>query len=88
LPPYKVINVAKGGLVDQKRALQKWLKFDISYFRKRKLLPAFNLIRSYIDAIEKDLPPPVTPEDGRKTINLLECIEKSLDTHQSVKLGM
>jgi predicted dehydrogenase len=87
LPPYKVINVAKGGLVDLKRIWQKWLKFDISYFRKRKLLPTFNLISSYVEAIEKALPPPVTPEDGRKTINLLECIEKSLETHQSVKLG-
>lgn len=86
LPPYKAGNVAKGGLVDHKRILQKWLKFGISYFRKRKLLPTFNLISSYIEAIQKDLLPPVSPEEGRKTINLLECIEKSLETHHSVKL--
>lgn len=87
LPPYKTVNVVRGGFVDQKRILQKWLRFGISYFRKRKLLPTCNLISSYIEAIEKDMPPPVTPEDGRNTINLLECIEESLDTHQAIKLS-
>jgi hypothetical protein len=38
-------------------------------------LSTFNLINNYIDRIEKDLTPPVTPENGKKTIDLLESIE-------------
>lgn len=83
-PPFTVSKVARNIIVDKKRLLQKWAKFGISYFRKRKMLPTFNLISSYIKSIEKDLPPPVTPEDGRNTINLLECIEKSLDERRPV----
>ena len=86
-PPFTVANVARNFLVDEKRVLQKWARFAISYFKRKRFLPTFNLISSYIKSIEEDLPPPVTPEMGRSTINLLESIEKSLDTHQPVKLG-
>ena len=87
-PPFTVGKVARNFFVDEKRILQKWVRLGVCYLRKRKLLPTFNLISNYIKSIEKDLPPPVTSEDGRNTINLLECIEKSLDTHQPVKLNM
>ena len=83
-PPFTVGKVARNILVDEKRILQKWTRFGICYFRKRKLLSTFNLISNYIESIKKDLPPPVSPEDGRNTINLLECIEKSLDEHRPV----
>ena len=86
-PPFTAGNVARNILVDKKRILQKWLRFGISYFRKRKLLPTLNLISSYIEAIEKDMPPPVSPEEGRNTINLLECIEKSLDEKRPVTMN-
>ena len=85
-PPFTVGKVARNFFVDEKRILQKWARFGICYFRKRKLLPTFNLISSYIESIKKDLPPPVSAEDGRNTINLLECIEKSLDEHRPVKV--
>jgi predicted dehydrogenase len=88
LPPYRAGNVVKGSLTDQKRLWQKWAKFGISYFNKRKLLPTHNLIASYVEAIENDAPPPVTPEAGRITIDLLECIEKSLYTKQQVKMTL
>jgi predicted dehydrogenase len=86
-PPFTVGLVAKNMLVDHKRLLQRWAKFETCYLRKRKLLPTARLIASYLDAIKKDLPPPVTPEDGKRTINLLECIERSLDERRSIKLG-
>jgi predicted dehydrogenase len=85
-PPFTVGKVVKNFWVDEKRILQKWLRFATCYFHKRKLLPTFNLISSYIEAIRRDLPPPVPPEDGRNTIKLLECIEKSLDEQRSVRL--
>ena len=87
-PPFTVGKVARNFFVDEKRILQKWTRFGICYFRKRKLLPTFNLISNYIESIKKDLPPPVSAGDGRNTINLLECIEKSLDTHQPIKVNM
>ncbi|MGB9914286.1 MAG: Gfo/Idh/MocA family protein [Candidatus Bathyarchaeales archaeon] len=86
-PPFTVSKVVKNFLTDEKRILQKWLRFAICYFRKRKLLPTFNLISSYIEAIRKDLPPPVPPEEGKNTIKLLECIEESLDEKRPVKMN-
>lgn len=86
-PPFNVSRVARNILVDEKRLTQKWLKFARCYFHKRKLLPTSNLINSYIEAIKKDLPSPVSPEDGRKTINLLECIEKSLVEKKPVTIN-
>ncbi|MDH5483423.1 MAG: Gfo/Idh/MocA family oxidoreductase [Candidatus Bathyarchaeota archaeon] len=83
-PPFTVGLVARNILVDQKRLIQKWTKFATCYFNGRKLLPTFNLISSYIESIEKDLQPPVSPEDGRNTISLLESIEKSLDEKRPV----
>jgi len=87
IPPFNVGGVFRNFLVDEKRTLQKWTRFGLSYFQKRKILPILNLTSRYIESIEKDLPPPVTPEDGRKTINLLECIEKSLDEKRPVPLS-
>jgi predicted dehydrogenase len=84
-PPFTFGKVMRNFLVDEKRLLQKWMRFGLSYFKKKKFLPTFNLISSYIKSIEQDLPPPVTPETGRNTVHLLESIEKSLDTHQAIK---
>ena len=87
-PPFSVGGAVWNFFVDEKRILQKWTRFGLNYIRKRKILPTFNLISNYIKSIEKDHPPPVSPEDGRNTINLLECIEKSLDEHRPVKMSM
>jgi len=86
-PPFSVGGVARNILVDEKRLLQKWAKFGICYFHKKKLLPPFNLICNYIEAIKKDLPPPVSPQDGKNTINLLESIEKSLEEKRPISLN-
>jgi len=81
---YSVGGVLRAFLTDEKRVLQKWATFGRNYMRRSKLFPHFKLISSYLESIEKDLPPPVTPEDGRKTIQLLECIKKSLDEQRPV----
>lgn len=83
-PPLSVNRAIKNFFVEEKRLLQKWSRFGICFLRRRKLLPTFNLICSYVDAIKKDLPPPVSPEEGRNTISLLESIEKSLRERQPV----
>lgn len=77
-PPLTVNKAIKNFFGEEKRLLQKWFRFGVCLLRKRRLLPIFNMISSYVEAIKKDLPPPISPEEGRNTINLLESIEKSL----------
>lgn len=85
--PFTVGSAFKNFLVDEKRLLQRWSRFGFSYFRRRKLLPTFNLISSFVESIEKGLPSPVPPKEGRNTIRLLECIQKSLDERQPVRFS-
>jgi len=86
-PPFSVGGVMRNFFVDEKRILQKWTRFGLSYVRKRKIFPTFQLISNYIECIKKDLPPPVSPEDGRNAINLLEAIKKSLDEQRPVAVN-
>ncbi|TRO52430.1 Gfo/Idh/MocA family oxidoreductase [Candidatus Bathyarchaeota archaeon] len=85
-PPFTSSLVAKNILVDQKRLIQKWTRFFSSYFKKRKLLPIFTLVSEFVESIQEDKQPPVTPQDGRNTVNLLECIEKSLSERRPIVL--
>jgi predicted dehydrogenase len=85
-PPFSSAGVLKNVLVEEKRLLNKWGRFGHSYFRKRKVLPTFNLITRFLDSIKTDSQVPVTPEEGRNTIRLLEAIEKSLDEKRPVTL--
>jgi len=78
-PPVSVGKVLRGFFEDEKITLCRWAKFGVNYIKKRRRFPHFKLISNYLLNIKKDLPPPVSSEDGRKTINLLECIEKSLN---------
>lgn len=43
------------------------------------------LIREYMSSLKKDEPPPIDPNEGRKTIKLLECIDESLKSGKTVK---
>jgi predicted dehydrogenase len=86
-PAFSVGGVFRNYYIDQKRILQKWARFGMSYLKKRKLLPTFNLISAYIKSIVENRPPPITAEQGKSTIKLLECIEKSLDAKKPVSLN-
>lgn len=86
IQPYNVRYVVRNFLVDEHRILKKWVKYGLRYLSKGKILSTFLLISSFISSIEKDLPSPVPPEDGKKTIALLECIERSLDESRPIPL--
>jgi len=86
-PPFNVGGVFRHILIDKKRILRKWAKFGTNYIFRKKLIPHFTLISNFVNSIENDLPPPVSPEEGRRTINLLECIEKSLVEKTPVSLN-
>jgi len=82
-------HVWSGLYLDGKRILKKWIKPVLDGLRKGKLvycLPHFSLISSYMESLKNDSPPPVTPEEGKKTIKLLECIEESMNKHRIVPM--
>jgi predicted dehydrogenase len=56
-----------------------WAKYKLSREKLRYFRGHFYLICSFMSSLTKDLPSPVPPEEGKKTIQLLECIQKSLD---------
>jgi len=79
----------KGFYLDQKIVVKKWTKTVMESLRKRSLLAClhhYNLIGKYVMSIKNDVDPPVKPQDGRKTIELLECIQESLDKNLLVKM--
>jgi len=82
-------NIIEGLYWDQKLITKKWTKFLMKNLRNYHMLnclPQYILINKFIESIKNDLDPPVKPEDGKKTIRLLECIEESLNKNQPVKV--
>jgi predicted dehydrogenase len=85
--PHK--NILQGFYWDQKLITKKWIKFFTNNLRNRHLLnclPQHILIIKFMESIKNDADPPVTPEDGRKTVRLLEYIEESLNKNEPVKV--
>jgi predicted dehydrogenase len=83
-PPADFAGVLRNYFSDQSRLYKKWSKFAVDQV-KRPQLGHFKLISSYADSLRKGLPSPVTGEDGRNAIMLLECIEKSLNEKRPVE---
>ncbi|MEM2144524.1 MAG: Gfo/Idh/MocA family oxidoreductase [Candidatus Jordarchaeaceae archaeon] len=82
-------NDLQGFYWDVQNVIKKWSKIMIESLRKKELLNCiahYNLISKYIQSLKEDLEPPVKPYEGKKTIELLECIEKSLDENQIVRI--
>lgn len=86
LPPYTLRGVISSFAADENRVLRKWLQFGSNYIYHRKLFPHKRLISGFIASIQNNLPSPITIEDGRNTIHLLECIEKSLIEKQPIRV--
>lgn len=82
--PASFANAANNWLADEMRLSRKWWKFTVDQIRKPQL-GHINLIGSYAESLRKDLPSPVTGEDGRNAIRLLECIEESLEEKKPVR---
>jgi len=82
-------NFIQGFYRDQKQTIKKWTEFLLANIRNRKLancIPQYILITKFIESIKNDTDPPVTPEDGRKTVRLLEYIEESLKKNEPVNV--
>jgi predicted dehydrogenase len=82
-------NFLKGFYLDQKMIIKKWTKSVVENIRKGDLLTClyhYNLISKFMQSIKDDSDSPVKPEDGRKTIQLLECIEESINIKQAVRM--
>jgi len=92
-PPYAAdgyeLLSEKSGVAES--SLTSQLKKTLRYLIRRKTplgyyIGHFYLISSYIESLVNDSPPPVQPEDGKKAIKLLECIEESLNMHRVVEV--
>jgi predicted dehydrogenase len=81
--PSNLASVIRNFFTDGKRLYKKWSKFAKDQFKKPQL-GHFNLIRSYTESLVKGSSSPVTGEDGRNAIKLLECIEESLKEQRPV----
>ena len=81
-----LMGVLHNFFTDEKRLAVKWRKFAVDQVKKQ---PSghFGLISSYVQSLEKGSPPPVTGEDGRNAIRLLECIEESLAERRPVSFS-
>jgi len=82
-PPANAAGVAHNFITDLKRLYRKWAKFIADQIKKPNL-GHLDLISAYMKSLEENLPTPVTGEDGRNAIKLLECIEESLTEQKSV----
>lgn len=82
-------SILQGFYWDQKLVSKKWTNFLLSNLHNRRMLaclPQYILINKFINSIKDDLDPPVTPEDGRKTVRLIEYVEESLNKNKPVKV--
>jgi UDP-N-acetylglucosamine 3-dehydrogenase len=82
-------HIPQGFYQDLKQITGKWANFFINNLRNYKLLrclPHYILITQFIESIKNDGDPPVTPEDGRKTVRLLEYIEESLNKNSPIRM--
>jgi len=77
-------DVARNFLSDERRLFTKWWKFAKDQVEKPQL-GHIGLIRSYVESLEKNSASPVTGEDGRNAVKLLECIEQSLEERKPIK---
>lgn len=77
-------DVARSWFSDQRRLFTKWWKFAKDQVEKPQS-GHFGLIRSYVESLEKGSASPVTGEDGRNAVRLLECIEESLKERKPVE---
>jgi UDP-N-acetylglucosamine 3-dehydrogenase len=86
LPPLTPRGVISSFFADESLVLRKWLRFGSNYIHHKRIMPHFKLMSSFISSVQNNLPSPITPEEGRNTINLLECIEKSLIEGQPIRV--
>lgn len=76
-------DVVRSWFSDEKRLFTKWMKFTADQVKKPQL-GHFDLIRNYVESLERGSSSPVTGEDGRNAVRLLECIEESLNGRRPV----
>jgi UDP-N-acetyl-2-amino-2-deoxyglucuronate dehydrogenase len=73
-------------LSDESRLTKKWVKWGKDQIKKPQL-GHLDLIRTYVESLENNKAPPVTGEDGRNAIRLLECIEQSITEKRAVEFS-
>jgi len=80
--PIRFYQEGKDHLVSWTKATLRSLYHRSRYydFMNSKYL----LMKDYVESLSNKSPPPVSPEEGKDTIKLLECIKESLETGKVV----
>jgi len=89
IPEKASVGFLRGFYTDQKAVIRKWIGSVMESIRKGDLLTClyhYNLISRFMQSLRDDSDPPVKLQDGRETIQLLECIKESLDKNKPVKM--
>ncbi|MGA2239460.1 MAG: Gfo/Idh/MocA family oxidoreductase [Candidatus Bathyarchaeia archaeon] len=88
-PPVSIRSIAGRFLLDEKEVIAKPASYGMQLARRRKE-PGFfthlSAIRGYISSLESDSAVPIEPEEGRRTVRFIECVEKSLNEARAVSL--
>lgn len=82
-------GLVSGFYSDQRMIMKKWMTTTLDSIRKGDMgycLPHHTLISKYIEALRVDSEVPVKPEEGKRAVNLLECIERSLNQKRSIEI--
>jgi predicted dehydrogenase len=82
-------NMLQGFYRDQKQIIKKWTKSFLTNISNRKFkdcVSQYVLLTKFIESIKNDNDPPVTPQEGRRTVRLLEYIEKSLNKNKPINV--
>jgi predicted dehydrogenase len=85
IPEKPSANILQGFYRDQRAIIKKWGKIIKNFHNQTFGLHHYTLIKKFIRSLEIDSDPPVKPEDGRRSIALLECIEESLNKNLIVR---
>jgi predicted dehydrogenase len=85
---YEILQ-ERSGIVES--GLRSELRKVLLHFVKKEtalgyFIGHFLLINSYIKSLRRGSSPPVPPEEGKRAVRLLECIEQSLNTNEIVSM--
>jgi predicted dehydrogenase len=91
-PPYA--NSGYNVLTEITKTTKKGVMYEVkeilkSFAKKESLgyyIGHYYLIDNYINSLKRGQPSPIPPEEGKRTIKLLECIQESLNTNKIVSV--
>lgn len=91
--PPPIANTGYETLVERAGITESGLRADVmrilQHFTRKEtgwgyFVGHFHLMKSFVKSLKDGSSPPVLPEEGKKAVTLLECVEESLKTRRAV----